>query len=225
MVDRDATIEAYQILADLLVTIRRVIHRGLERVSGKKWYVDGCPPGMFDELVARKEGEMAVDRFGGEYQELITFASLDDLAAIIEYNGELARLLASLEPEGAPMIDRLREIEALRLKMAASVPFDDADLEAITRYHREFRETLTRRKTTTGTVATAPEDGAEGASGSATQDPPSAGRDAAVGERISSGSRSGSAPGGAGREFTTQAATFEELATVDRGGTRLGRTD
>ena len=80
--------------------MRRIIHRGLEKVSGKTWYLDGCPPGLFEQLVERKEKEKAIDRFGGEYQELITFASLDDLAAIIEYNSDLAKLLSSLETEG-----------------------------------------------------------------------------------------------------------------------------
>ena len=46
--------------------------------------IDGCPPGLFEQLVERKEKEMAIDRFGGEYQELITFASLDDLAAVLQ---------------------------------------------------------------------------------------------------------------------------------------------
>jgi len=214
MDDRDPTTEAYQILADLLVTIRRVIQRGLERVSGKTWYLDGCPPGLFELLVERKEKEMAVDRFSGEYQELITFASLDDLAAIIEYNDDLAALLASLEPEGSPMIDRLRNIEALRLKMAASVPFDTDDLEAITRYHREFRDSLTRRKRASEEVTPPPEtpevpevpevevDVRKDASQDDSASP-------GVDENEISNLESTSAKGA--KDFSTQVATFDEL--------------
>lgn len=206
--DRDPTTEAYQILADLLVNIQRIIHRGLEKVSGKTWYLDGCPPGLFEQLVERKEKEKAIDRFSGEYQELITFASLDDLAAIIEYNSDLARLLASLESEGKPMIDRLREIEGLRLKMAASVPFDEDDLEAITRYHREFRDSLTRRKR-------APEEAAP---------PPPSGdavdAEAALGDVAAAGTEDEEAPDGEAvtaekpLEFSTQVATFDEISEV-----------
>lgn len=208
MSDRDPTTEAYQILADLLVTIRRVIHRGLEKVSGKTWYLDGCPPGLFEQLVERKEQEKAIDRFSGEYQEIITFASLDELAAIIEYNGDLAKLLASLEPEGSPIIDRLREIEALRLKMAASVPFDDGDLEAITRYHREFRDSLTRRKRAPEEVTPPPEASEVEED---VQEEPS--RDDSTADEFDEEDDSSRELATVGRasDFNTQVATFEEL--------------
>jgi len=211
MTGRYPTTEAYQILADLLVTIRRVIHRALEKVSGKTWYLDGCPPGLFEMLVERKEREKAIDRFSGEYQELITFASLDDLAAIIEYNGDLAKLLAFLEPEGSPMIDRLREIEALRLKMAASVPFDDDDLEAITRYHREFRDSLTRRKRAPGEVTPSPEMPEVSEVVEDAQEDPS--HDDAPTDEVDEENDSSreSATVARTNEFNTQAATFEEL--------------
>ena len=208
MSDRDPTTEAYQILADLLVTIRRVIHRGLEKVSGKTWYLDGCPPGLFEQLVERKEQEKAIDRFSGEYQEIITFASLDELAAIIEYNGDLAKLLASLEPEGSPIIDRLREIEALRLKMAASVPFDEDDIEAITRYHREFRDSLTRRKRAPEEVTPPPEASEVEED---VQEEPSRGDSTADEFDEEDDSSRELATVGRASDFNTQVATFEEL--------------
>jgi hypothetical protein len=214
-IDRDSTTEAYQILADLLVTIRRVIHRGLEKVSGKQWYLEGCPPGLFEKLVERKEKEKAVDRFGGEYQELITFASLDDLAAIIEHNGDLARLLTSFERNGAPMIDRLRDIEALRLKMAASVPFDEKDLDTISRYHREFRDSLTRRKRGGDEPPpSSPPPGEETAAEHERQD--ESGIEPADGEDGAEADESGVDLGTAEIpvDFGTQAVTFEELVDV-----------
>ncbi len=214
MNDRDATTESYQILADLLLTLRRVIHRGLEKVSGKTWYLDGCPPGLFERLVERKEKEIAIDRFGGEYQELITFASLDDLAAIIEYNGDLAKLLVLIEPQGAPMIDRLREIEVLRLKMAASVPFDDDDFEAINRYHREFRESLTRRKRAAEEVTpppVPPEEPVVAKEELEAKPPDDEGDDEVVEEEDSVREPVKASPAA---DFGTQAATFEELVEV-----------
>jgi hypothetical protein len=212
--DRDPTTEAYQILADLLVTIQRIIHRGLEKVSGKTWYLDGCPPGLFEQLVGRKEQEKAIDRFSGDYQELITFASLDDLAAIIEYNADLAKLLASLEPEGEPMIDRLREIEGLRLKMAASVPFDDDDLEAITRYHSEFRNSLTRRKRASEEVESPPPPSDEHAVAEQEQDDPPDEDVAAEGTAAEETPDRDAAVVEKSREFSTQVATFEEISDV-----------
>jgi hypothetical protein len=225
MTGSDPNVEAYHILADLLVTIRRIIHRGLEKVSGDTWYLDGCPPGLFERLVERKERETAIDRFGGEYQELITFASLDDLASIVEYNRDLAKLLASLAPEGEPMIERLRAIEALRLKLAASLPFDDADHETLARYHREFRESLTRRK------RSADESDPTAASGTEKRSADESDPTAAPGvEKSSADEGNGSAADAAAQppapevappadpvkasEFRTQAVTFEELSAV-----------
>jgi hypothetical protein len=225
MTGSDPNVEAYQILADLLVTIRRIIHRGLEKVSGDTWYLDGCPPGIFERLVERKERETAIDRFGGEYQELITFASLDDLAAIIEYNRDLAKLLGSLAPEGEPMIERLRAIEDLRLKLAASLPFDDEDHETLARYHREFRESLARRKRSADESTPAAPPGTEKRSAD------ESGPAAAPGvEKSSADEGNGSAADAAAQlpapevappadpvkasEFRTQAVTFEELSAV-----------
>ena len=59
----DPNSEAYHIIAELLVTIRRIIHRGLLRASGDTWYLDGCPEGMFERLVERKEYAKAFEAF------------------------------------------------------------------------------------------------------------------------------------------------------------------
>ena len=232
MTGSDANVEAYQILADLLVTIRRIIHRGLEKVSGDTWYLDGCPPGLFERLVERKERETAIDRFGGEYQELITFASLDDLAAIVEFNLDLAKLLGSLAPEGEPMIERLRAIEDLRLKLAASLPFDDGDHETLARYHREFRESLKRRKRSvdeSGPTA-APGAGQPSADDRHGSSAESAAPSPEPEDVFAADDQNGSAAESAARppapevappadavkasEFRTQAVTFEELSAV-----------
>ncbi len=138
--------EGYQIMADLLVTLRRIVHRGLEKVAGDTWYLDALPEGLFERLVDRKEKEASIDRFNGEYQELISFASLDDLAEIVEYNRELAKLLSGIAPDDATLVERLRGIEALRLKLAATAPFDDDDLEELVEYHQDLKRAMSRRK-------------------------------------------------------------------------------
>jgi hypothetical protein len=142
----DSNVEAYEIMAEILVTVRKIVHRGLEKAAGKTWYLDGCPPGVYERLVARKENEVAIDRFDREYQELISFASLDDLAEIIEYNEELAHLLERIAPEGATIVERFRQIETLRLKLDAAVPLSEEDLDDLLLYHQEFRQSLAKPK-------------------------------------------------------------------------------
>jgi hypothetical protein len=140
----DSNVEAYEIMAEILVGVRKIVHRGLERAAGKTWYLDGCPPGVYERLVARKENEVAIDRFDREYQELISFASLDDLAEIIEYNEELAHLLERIAPEGATIVERFRQIETLRLKLDAAVPLSEEDLDDLLLYHQDFRQSLAK---------------------------------------------------------------------------------
>jgi hypothetical protein len=142
----DSNVEAYQIMAEILVTVRKIVHRGLEKAAGKTWYLDGCPPGVYERLVARKENEVAIDRFDRDYQELISFASLDDLAEIIEYNEELAHLLEKIEPEGATIAERFRQLETLRLKLDATVSLTEQDLDDLLLYHQEFRHSLANPK-------------------------------------------------------------------------------
>lgn len=145
MTPSGANVEVYQTMAEILVTVRRIVHRGLIKVSGPTWYEVGCPPGLFDRLVQCKENELAIDRFDREYHELIGYASLDDLAEIVEYNEGLSKLLRSTFPEGSTVVERFRKIEALRLKLAAAAPFDDDDVEALFKYHRDFRDALESR--------------------------------------------------------------------------------
>jgi len=138
-------VEVYQIMAEILVTTRRIVHRGLVKVSGPRWYEDGCPPGLFDRLVACKENELVIDRFDREYHELIGYASLDDLAEIIEFNKELGKRLEVIAPEGSTLAEMFREIESLRLKLAAAAPFDDDDAEMLYGYHSHLKDALERR--------------------------------------------------------------------------------
>jgi hypothetical protein len=145
MTPSGANVEVYQIMAEILVTVRRIVHRGLIKVSGPTWYEVGCPPGLFDRLVECKENELAIDRFDREYHELIGYASLDDLAEIVEYNEDLSKLLRTTFPEGTTVVERFREIEALRLKLAAAAPFDDDEQKALFEYHRDFRDALESR--------------------------------------------------------------------------------
>ena len=79
-------IDSNRILTDLLVSFRRIVHRGLTTYSGELWYREGLPSDVFRRLVIRKETETPLDRFSGDYEELITYASFQDLADIIAVN-------------------------------------------------------------------------------------------------------------------------------------------
>jgi len=142
----DSNLEAYQLMAEILITMRKVVHRGLEKAVGETWWVDGCPPHVFDRMVARKESEISIDRFDREYQELISFASLDDLAEIIESSEELAHLLEKIKPQGETLVERFRHLETLRLKLDATVPLSEEDLDDLLQYHQEFRESIAQPK-------------------------------------------------------------------------------
>jgi len=153
----ERNVEAYHIVADMLVNLRRIMHRGLEKCAGKTWYLDACPPGIYENLISRKEREASIDRFSRDYEQIINFATFSELAEILDFNDDLKVLLASLEPEGATLVDRLREMEIIRVKMAEARAFGDDDIEVLGEYHREFRELLTnpRKKRDEETVPAA----------------------------------------------------------------------
>jgi hypothetical protein len=142
----EQNVEAYHIVADMLVNLRRIMSRGLEKCAGEDWHLDSCPQEIYEALVERKEHEAAVDRSSGDYEQLINFATFGDLAELLAANEDLARLLSSLEPENTTLIDRLREMEVVRLKLAEARAFVDDDIEILSGYHREFRESLAGRR-------------------------------------------------------------------------------
>ena len=137
------TIDANRILTDLLVNFRRIVHRGLINYSGELWYREGLPSDVFRRLVIRKENETPLDRFSGDYEELITYASFRDLADIIAGNEILRERLSILEPrDGASLLDRLHELEEMRRAVTTKRPSSDQDNERLKRYYEEFRHAI-----------------------------------------------------------------------------------
>ena len=104
-------------------------------------------------------------------------------------------------------------IEALRLKMAASVPFDEEDLETVNRYHREFRDSLTRKKRSSdeSTPPPAAPEEPEVAEEAESDSPPEEPTEEEVEEEepVEIEKAVQRPP-----EFSTQAATFEELVEI-----------
>jgi hypothetical protein len=149
MTDLESNIQAYRTMAEVLVNLRKIIVRGLQRVSGEAWYLDGCPPGVYERLVERKESELAIQRLSTEYEDLISFATFADLAEIVEFNEDLARLLRNLAPSTELLCARLLELEALRSKLAQGRDLSVEEITVITNYSTNLVAALAgaRRRT------------------------------------------------------------------------------
>jgi hypothetical protein len=128
-----------------LVNFRRIVHRGLVNYSGELWYREGLPSDVFRRLVVRKENETPLDRFSGDYEELMTYANFRDLADIIVGNEALSERLTILEPrDGASLLDRLHELEEMRRGISSSSPASDEETRRLQTYFDEFRAAIKR---------------------------------------------------------------------------------
>lgn len=115
--------------------------------SGELWYREGLPSDVFRRLVVRKENETPLDRFSGDYEELMTYANFRDLADIIVGNDALKERLTILEPrDGASLLDRLHELEEMRRSVKGNEPISDGDTERLAGYFEDFRSAIKRGK-------------------------------------------------------------------------------
>ena len=129
------------------MNFRRIVHRGLVNYSGELWYREGLPSDVFRRLVVRKENETPLDRFSGDYEELMTYANFRDLADIILGNDVLKDRLTILEPrDGASLLDRLHELEEMRRNNSSGGRTGTADAEKLRQYFDEFRSAIKRGK-------------------------------------------------------------------------------
>jgi len=117
--------------------------------SGELWYREGLPSDVFRRLVVRKENETPLDRFSGDYEELMTYANFRDLADIIVGNQALKERLTILEPrDGASLLDRLHELEEMRRSISSKRLASDEDAARLKTYFDEFRTALKRGTST-----------------------------------------------------------------------------
>ncbi len=111
--------------------------------SGELWYREGLPSDVFRRLVVRKENETPLDRFSGDYEELMTYANFRDLGDIIVGNDVLKNRLTILEPrDGASLLDRLHELEEMRRSIASNKATNKDDEARLKRYFDEFRSAI-----------------------------------------------------------------------------------
>jgi hypothetical protein len=98
---------------------------------------------VFRRLVVRKENETPLDRFSGDYEELMTYANFRDLSDIIVGNDVLKDRLTILEPrDGASLLDRLHELEEMRRSISSGKPADKGDEARLKEYFEEFRSAI-----------------------------------------------------------------------------------
>ena len=115
--------------------------------SGELWYREGLPSDVFRRLVVRKENETPLDRFSGDYEELMTYANFRDLADIIVGNDVLRDRLTILKPrDGGSLLDRLHELEEIKRNISMSRSIDDDDAAKLEKYFDEFRAAIKRGK-------------------------------------------------------------------------------
>ena len=113
--------------------------------SGELWYREGLPSDVFRRLVVRKENETPLDRFSGDYEELMTYADFRDLADIIVGNDALKDRLTILEPQdGTSLLDRLSELEDMRRKVVKDEAASGEQTDKLSRYFDEFRSAIKR---------------------------------------------------------------------------------
>jgi len=119
----------------------------LVNYSGELWYREGLPSDVFRRLVVRKENETPLDRFSGDYEELMTYANFRDLADIIVGNDVLRDRLTILEPrDGASLLDRLHELEEIKRNISSSRSVGEEDSAKLEQYFDEFRAAIKRGK-------------------------------------------------------------------------------
>lgn len=138
----EQNLDAYRILAEILVDLRIELRKGLEEAHGAEWFRPGLPPTVFDRLVSSKEGSSAIDWYETEYQEIMDFAVFPDFFEILEHNQDLFPELLALVPSAALFQARFLELESLRSRVGRARPISEAELSFLMTFHKRFRKHL-----------------------------------------------------------------------------------
>jgi hypothetical protein len=140
MTDHESNIQAYRLMAEVLVNMRRIMVRGLHKASGKSWYEEGCPPEVYRRLSERRESESAMERTVVETEDLMAFATFGDMAEIVDQNDALAQLLHRLAPSRQFLSARMSELESLSGKLVSARPLTEEEFRMLTNYHMKLRD-------------------------------------------------------------------------------------
>ena len=136
---KDQVSTAYRELADLLVALRRIVGRWIERENGDGGFDRVCPPTVAERLLERRSEEASLSRVPMEAEGLLEYTTFTDLSDLLLDNLELIdRLVPRLVPSPEQLIRRLAELEVIRRQLARAKPVLPSEIEAV----REFHERL-----------------------------------------------------------------------------------
>ncbi len=142
MPNLEQNLDAYRILAQILLDLRAAIHAELEKSYGKEWFRNGFPQHVLTRLIDRKEHEQAIDWYESEYQQLIDFASFEDLLEVLEADPALLPQLKTLAPSTPLLHARMMEMEIMRKKLALARIISENELVFLGTFHLRFRKVM-----------------------------------------------------------------------------------
>ena len=140
---KDQVSTAYRELADLLVALRRIVGRWIERESGEGSFDRVCPPTVAERLLERRSEEATLSRVPMEAEGLLEYSTFTDLADLLLDNLELIdRLVPRLVPSPEQLIRRLAELEVIRRQLARAKPVLPSEIEAVRDFHERLLAAL-----------------------------------------------------------------------------------
>ncbi len=142
MVNLEQNLDAYRILAQILLDLRSALHAELENHYGQEWFRNGFPQHVLTRLIDRKEHEQAIDWYESEYQQIIDFASFEDLLEVLESDSTLLPQLRELAPSAPLLHARMMEMETMRQKLALARMISENELVFLGTFHLRFRKVM-----------------------------------------------------------------------------------
>jgi len=142
----EQNIDAYRIIADLLVQLRSIISSGLKEEFGSDWATEGLPSSIYEGLIRTKEDESAVDWYEDEYQELFNYTNFSELHEILETHQDLFPCMRDLLPTPSLLTARFMELEVVRRKLGRTRPIGEVELNFLMKFHLHFRKAVEKRE-------------------------------------------------------------------------------
>jgi len=142
----EQNIDAYRIIADLLVQLRLIISSELKEEFGSDWATEGLPSNIYEGLIRTKEDESAVDWYEDEYQELFNYTSFSELHEILLAHEGLFPCLTAFLPTPSLLSARFMELEVVRRKLGRMRPIGEVELNFLMKFHLHFRKAVDKRQ-------------------------------------------------------------------------------
>jgi len=147
--------EGYRLIADLLLGMRRITARAVQRISASGKGGGGWPDPVREVLIEHQMLERELPRHAAVDDDLMAFATFSDLAARIRAEDELCRLVDRLGSKPGEILNRLDQLESIRRDVAEARPLDVTTLDVLRGHHDEIGRILAgaRRGSGSGSVS------------------------------------------------------------------------